>query len=106
MLEHLCSPSYVTYASSLNNAPPGHWQFDATAARKLYRELSNAVHGKLATFETKLQDRFGQSDADWKNHLNKVESVQDLLLGLASQRFQVVKAELTRLQPQLTGIHL
>ena len=105
MTDQLGSPAYATYIASMN--PPGPSAapvFDVTFARNEYRALSNAVHGKIATFETSISDRFHHTDADWAAHLLRIEAIQNLLLQLSSARFPEVRMELPRRQPQLRSI--
>src|SRR5438067_1286937 len=64
MCEHLSSPQYLRYVGAMNNVGEALPVFDVTAARSEYRALSNAVHGKVTTFETAIANRFQHSDTD------------------------------------------
>jgi hypothetical protein len=103
MTDHLSAPAYLRCVSSMNGAAEPTQIFDVTRARTEYRALSNTVHGKMATFETAIGDRFRHSDADWKAHVKRVEGIQDLLLNLVQGRFRVVREKLPEKQPQLKG---
>jgi hypothetical protein len=104
MLEHLGSQAYIAYLQSTNSNFRGSQLFDEGEARKIYRELSNAIHGKITTFESVLPDRFAHTAQDWKAHLALVESVENLLLDLWKNRFDEIEQKLVSAMPQLQRI--
>jgi hypothetical protein len=101
MLEHLGSDAYRSYVSSANPRFCGSQLLDQTEARNLYRDLSNAIHGKLSTFESLLPDRFTHTAPDWRDHLALVDKVENLLLSLWKNRFDEVERNLASTMPQL-----
>lgn len=101
MLQHLTSDEYKTYISFANPRFSGTQLLDQAEARKVYRDLSNAVHGKLSTFESLLSDRFTHTQKDWQAHLALTQTVEDLLLELWKNRFQEVEQDLPSAVPQL-----
>ena len=104
MLDHLASPSFKSFVSFANARTAGQDVLDGSEARKLYRDLSNAIHGKLSTFETLISDRFTHTEADWEHHLNLVERVERLLLTMWKVRFREVELGLQSNMPQLQRI--
>jgi hypothetical protein len=104
MMHHISSDEYKTYVSFANSDFRHPELIDRTAAGKLYRDLSNATHGKLSTFETLLSDRFTHTPTDWQAHLAVVQRVEDLLLQLWKNRFQEVGRNLASAMPQLGRI--
>jgi len=101
---YLSSQAYLRFVASENGASEPVPLIDVTLARNEYRALSNTVHGKVSTFESPLIDRFRHSDVDWKAHLVRLESIQDLLLNLARGRFAAVRERLTIVQPQIVPL--
>lgn len=104
MVDHLGSEAYLSYVRVTNPGCDAPEVLDGTTAKRVYRDLSNSVHGKLATFETALPDRFTHSAGDWQGHLALVNGVEDLLLDLWKNRFGEVERGLARTMPQLGKI--
>jgi hypothetical protein len=88
MLEHLAKPAYKSFLTSLNAKYTGEDLFDYNEARRLYRLLSNTVHGKISTHESNLPDKFSFSLKDCHNSLDLIDRVQAILLALFRSRFQ------------------
>ena len=101
MLEHLDSESVRAFIAASNPAFTEDHLCDFSEARKLYRTLSNTVHGKLSGFESQIQDRFSVNAFDWKAHLKQAARVQDLLYRLWFNVFRDLKSDLKRKNPQL-----
>lgn len=101
MIEHIDSNGYKSFVLSENSEGSGEKLFDIEECKKLYRDLSNTVHGKIFTFESILPDRFKHSSSDWNNHLVLVEKVQDLLLTLWKNRFSDTFSELKEKLPSI-----
>lgn len=103
MVDHFNTPGYQTLISfeHTNGSQP---EIDVSAIKKIYRSLSNTVHGKMATFESALPDRFNHNHIDWKSHLALVEDVQDVILGLWQYRFPHLFSELDKEMPQITRL--
>lgn len=105
MLDHIAKEGYRSYLSSFNQ------QYSASSeilnfkdARRLYRDFSNTVHGKITTFETPLAKRFSHNKEDWKIMLDNCEQVEDILLGFWKVRFFKYFPELLKQIPALTII--
>ena len=99
--EFLSSESYLRFVASENDSTEPVPLFNVSLARIEYRALSNVVHGKISTFESSLADRFRHSHSDWTSHLSRVETIQDLLMSFACNRFSEVKKQLPIAQPQI-----
>ena len=89
MIKHLTDKGYISYLNdsiSLNDTS----QFlKVEELQKIYRKLSNTIHGKISTFETSLNDRFQHNDSDWSDHLSLVETVLDEIISVLLKRFDV-----------------
>lgn len=101
MLEHLSTQGFNSFVHSENPHYKGAGVVDAALARKLYRTLSNIVHGKMTTFESVLPDKFQHNDDDWRSHLQKVCEVEALLMALWKNRFWCIFEHLFDEFPQL-----
>lgn len=100
MVEYLAKDSYKTFLISLNpSSCVKDDLFDYKEARKIYRMLSNTVHGKITTHITNLTDRFTHQTEGWKLHLTKVDTVLKILLGLMNKRFFEFSPELKKKLP-------
>jgi hypothetical protein len=101
ILEHFSSEGFRSFVRSQNPAYKDSQIADATLARSLYRQLSNIVHGKMATFESVLPERFQHSADNWRMHLAQVCAVENLLLVSWTNRFRCVSERLLTDFPQL-----
>jgi hypothetical protein len=104
MLTHLTAESYLTFASRTNSKFTDTQILDVASARKIYGELSDATHGKMATFESVSPNRYNFTTADWQRHLCLTNSVQDILLKLWANRFKGVAEQLPVVMPQLSKL--
>ena len=104
MLIHLTSDSYLTFTSKMNPKFTGAKLIDVESAKRIYAELSDVTHGKVATFESASPDRFNFTSADWQKHLILTKSVQDLLLQLWNNRFKEIAEHLPSAMPQLARL--
>ena len=101
MLEHFSTQGFNSFVRSQNPHYKGADLVDAAVARSLYRKLSNIIHGKIATFESMLPDKFQYSQDDWRSHLQQVCEVEKVLLALWENRFRCVSENLMSEFPQL-----
>jgi hypothetical protein len=101
MLDHLDSESVRVFVSAVNPAFTADHLFDFSDARRVYRALSNTVHGKIAMFESQIQDRFSANTTDWNTHLLLVMQVQGLLFQLWFNKFSNLNADLRTEIPQV-----
>jgi hypothetical protein len=104
MVAHIESPAYITYLrNTLESMPPT--TFDGSAARGLYRKLSNIVHGKLDTATTLLEERYEPDLTGWSSHLDLTNDVLDAILHLWLLRFPKLRSELNATLPQLQRVY-
>jgi hypothetical protein len=90
MIECLDSDSYKLFVSSENpNFDSINSLCDIKKANNIYRKLSNTIHGKISTFESLVPERFIYNKFDWEEHLNLVEEVENILLELLNNRFNI-----------------
>ena len=104
MLDHISSASYRSYLKRDGATKTDDPIIDSNAAERIYGELSDTVHGKIAEFDIPIIDRFKYSATDWKNHLELTINVADVLMGLWRKRFPSVEAELEKRMPQLLRV--
>jgi len=91
MLDHLRSAEYKSFLRAEIQSYTGGEFVDTSALHQIYRRLSNTIHGKLATLEVVLHDRFQHSALDWANHLALVLTVEDAIARLWQSRFSHAK---------------
>lgn len=103
MIEYLSSDAYTTFVSEMKGDKT-QVRIDVSECKDIYRQLSNTIHGKPASHESKLQDRFNYTSADWNAHLELVKRVQIELLNLYSCRFSLEYLELKNQLPILKTI--
>jgi hypothetical protein len=87
MLSHLDSAPYKSFLKAVEPTYEGKDILNSSDLQRIYRHLSNTIHGKLASFEVVLPDRYSHSPADWHTHLELVISVEKSLLQLWRARF-------------------
>jgi len=103
MIEHLSKDSYKSFLASLDIQYTGGL-FDYNEARRLYRVLSNTVHGKIATHESSIPDRFSHNTQDCRANLDLILRVQGVLLRLYENRFPDYFLEMSKIIPAINTI--
>lgn len=101
MLDHLSKDGYRSYLASLDIKCCDNRFFDFCETRRLYRILSNTIHGKISTHETKLPDKFSSNPEDWKCNLLLISSVENILLQLYNIRFPQYYTAMTEKMPPI-----
>lgn len=104
MLDHLSKDSYKSFLVSLNPQYQGDTLFDCSEARRLYRIMSNTIHGKISTHESNLQDRFSSNPKDWECNLDLISRVQIILLQIYKKRFFDYFTEMAQKIPAITTV--
>ena len=104
MLKHLTDNGYLSYISDHNCLNETSKIVNVEELQKIYRKLSNTIHGKISTFETNLNDRFEHNDSDWSDHLSLVEKVLDEIISVLLKRFDV-KSNLNEKIPAFGKLH-
>lgn len=89
MLKHLTDKGYLSYLNDCISFNKTSQFLRAEELQKIYRKLSNTIHGKISTFETNLKDRFQHNKSDWSDHLSLVEKVLDEIINVLLKRFDV-----------------
>lgn len=102
MIECLDSESYKLFVSSENPNFSATSLFNITESRKIYRKLSNIIHGKISTFESLVPERFSYNKSDWEEHINLVLQVQNILLELLKHRFNNIFLDLEKKLPAIS----
>jgi hypothetical protein len=98
MVEFLVSDSYKTLLLHENPLYKNEEVIDAGQAESLYRRFSNVTHGKWATFESALPNRFSHNASEWTAHLVHISEVQNILLNVWRLRFpRLFKEVISRL---------
>lgn len=82
MLEHFSKDGYRSYIKSVNTDYNNEDILQFKDAKRLYRILSNTVHGKITTFESNLPKRYSHQEEDWRAFLQMAEEVEDIVLEL------------------------
>lgn len=104
MIEHLAKDSYKSFLSSLNPTYAATNTFDYSKARRQYRILSNTIHGKISTHESKLPDRFSHNPQDVITNLDLISEIQTNLLYLFRMRFSACFAEMESKIPSISTL--
>lgn len=87
MIEHLNNRGYIDFLNSENNS--NHISLiDKQQINKIYRELSNVIHGKSMTFESAEESSFTYQKADLETLVELTLKIQNYLITMWSKRFQ------------------
>lgn len=97
MLKHLSDSGYLSYLSTSIPTRKSDSILNTEILQRIYRKLSNTIHGKISTFETNLDDRFQHNDSDWTNYLTFLENVIDEITSLLLNRFDLKSDLINRL---------
>ena len=90
MLECVGSLKYRTFVHKEN---PFYDQTEiicSTQCNRLYRRLSNVMHGKMSSFESLDPDRFTHTVADWTCGLADVQAVASIVIIAWSKRSSMI----------------
>ena len=99
MLNHINSKGYISYINTENGSEIESEILPSTRAKKIYGALSDIVHGKIATFESAMEDRFKFVESDWSQYIKLIEEVSLMLLRAYLSRFNI-KNEVFQRFPQ------
>jgi hypothetical protein len=100
MIEHLCSPRYQTLIAGIQNKTPPNWPCSSSALQKIYRTLSNTVHGKTEGLPPLSPDRYSPKMSNLGEHLKLVNDIQKVLLNIWCARFGNLEDHLSKHFPQ------
>jgi hypothetical protein len=89
MLSHINSKGYISYVNEENNSCVEGELISSKRAQEIYGILSDIVHGKIATFESSMADRFKFVKGDWEDFVKLIEEVVLMLLKAYLDRFDL-----------------
>jgi len=89
MLNHVNSKGYISYVNEENGIQIKNELVAAVRAQKIYGLLSDIVHGKIATFESSVDNRFKFVESEWRDFLGLIEEVVVMLLKAYLVRFNL-----------------
>lgn len=90
MLEHINSKGYVSYIANENSVEiENDTIVPVKKAQEVYGSLSDIVHGKIATFETSLPERFKFVEDDWEQFVMILDTVIEMLVKAFLIRFNI-----------------
>ena len=91
-LDHLGSKAYTDFLKNELNITD--WQIDKDKINKLYRSLSNTIHGKYVTFETISEKSFECDSEEYKAILSDIIRCENILISCFKSRFNEQYEEL------------
>ena len=97
-IEFLSGESYKLY---LLNGHGINWEMNKEKINKLYRDLSNIIHGKYETFETKSVASFSYDEGDFKENISKIILCENIIISCLSQRHPKIFKQLEEKFPSL-----
>jgi len=97
MLNHINSKGFISYINKENNTEIEGELISSTNAQRIYGSLSDIVHGKIATFESSMPDRFVFIEDEWNQFVDLIEEVVVILLKAYLIRFNLEKEVLEKL---------
>lgn len=86
MLDYINNAGYITYINKENTTAETEL-VNKTPINKIYRELSNVIHGKTDHFESRNPDRFTYNKEDLYTVLNFTLKIENILLAAWKKRF-------------------
>ena len=104
MVDHLTKEGYKSFLKSLNPQYQNEDLFDYKEARRLYRTMSNTIHGKIQTHEACLPGRFSYNLDECHQNIVLVDRVQVILLNLFKKRFFNYYAEMEKRIPSINPL--
>ena len=100
MVDHLCSPGYLTLISSIQNKQPPDWPCNSTTLQAMYRTLSNTVHGKAEGMQPLSPERYSPNMNNVGEHLKLLTEIQKTIMTLWCARFGGVREHLSKEFPK------
>jgi hypothetical protein len=100
IVDHLCSPGYITFISSIQNKTPPEWPCASGLLQDLYRTLSNTVHGKADGLPPLSPERYSPKIENIGEHLKLIVEIQITVLALWCARFDYLKDRISKEYPK------
>ncbi|HMQ70716.1 MAG TPA: hypothetical protein PKC58_17200 [Ignavibacteria bacterium] len=91
MINHVNSKGYISYINNENNTKIKSELISASRSQNIYGKLSDIVHGKIATFESSLPERFKFVEEEWNQFIDLFEEVICMLVKTFMLRFNISK---------------
>ncbi|OFY62315.1 MAG: hypothetical protein A3H98_13565 [Bacteroidetes bacterium RIFCSPLOWO2_02_FULL_36_8] len=88
MLDYLNNAGYIDFVNYENSSSITEF-INKNVINKVYRELSNVIHGKLENFESNNPDRFNHKKEDLIHILNYTLKIENILLSIWKARFPI-----------------
>lgn len=86
MLDYLNNTGYMDFINQENKTSLSDL-VNKNSTTRIYRELSNVIHGKSDNFESSNPDRFKHKKEDLLHVLNYALTIENILLSLWKKRF-------------------
>jgi hypothetical protein len=99
MVTHLNSVGYLAYLAKIHERPT-EVICEKTDFQRIYRELSNTVHGKSEGLPKLSPERFTAEKNDIAKHLQLAKEAQDTIINLFYGRFFKLKEKMETSFPQ------
>jgi hypothetical protein len=101
MVSHLSSSGYKVHLSTLQGKNPPDGVCESASFQKIYRSLSNTVHGKAESLPPLSPERFSAAKNGLNEHLKLISEVQDALSELWCGRFVGLKEHIKKQNPKV-----
>ncbi len=98
-IEHLSSSTYSLLLKSEFDIRV--WEIEKDKINKVYRSLSNTIHGKYLTLETLSNTSFEFDKEEYKSNLKTIIQSENILISCFKQRFKSEFVELSQHIPAL-----
>lgn len=85
IIDYFSSLSYQEYLT--NEFEIKNWFIDKSKINKLYRELSNVVHGKYISFETITEKSYEFVENEYESLLDRIIACENILINCNKTRF-------------------
>ena len=86
MLDYLNNRGYIDFVNK-ETVSDLHSLIDKESAGKIYRELSNVIHGKSITFESLDEGSFSYQKEDLLNLIEHTITIENILMSIWKARF-------------------
>lgn len=100
MITHLNSAGYLEYLAQSHGVNSMHSICNQANFQRIYRELSNTVHGKISELPPLSPERFSPSKNGIEKHLGQTADAQDIVIQLLFARFQDLEPFIETAFPQ------
>lgn len=101
MVSHLNSSGYCEYIKQSSKGARGSCFCDQTNFQRLYRILSNTVHGKFADLPALAPERFSTITNGLLEHLQLIVETQNAVISLLFGRFSELEQKICTIFPQI-----